>query len=58
MKSPTELQAENFRLRALLVEVRTALIAAGWNDDQLMQRLRAELAPHETASYKSDLSKP
>lgn len=45
MKSPTELQAENFRLRALLVEVRTALIVAGWNDDKLMQRLREEIAP-------------
>lgn len=52
MKSPTELQAENFRLRSLLVEVRTALITAGWNDDQLMQRLRAELAPNEPAPTK------
>ncbi len=52
MKSHTELQAENFRLRALLVEVRTALIAAGWSDDDLLKRLRAEIAPNEPAPTK------
>lgn len=49
MKSQTELEAENFRLRALLVEVRTALITAGWRDDELLRRLRAEISlvsPH------------
>ncbi len=48
MKSPTELQAENHRLRALLVEVRTALIAAGWHEDELLKRLRDEIARKET----------
>ena len=50
MKSRTELEAENFRLRALLVEVRTALLAAGWHDDDLLKRLRQEITPVDVHS--------
>ncbi len=36
--------AENARLRVLLGDVHTALLAAGWQDDALVQQLRAEAA--------------
>lgn len=35
------------RRLALLVEVRVALLAAGWAEDDLLKRLRAEIAPQD-----------
>lgn len=45
MESYDKAKVENARLRGLLVEVRTALLAAGWREDDLLRRLRIEIAP-------------
>jgi hypothetical protein len=37
--------AENARLRVLLDDVHTGMIAAGWGDDQLLARVKKEIAP-------------
>lgn len=50
MKTTTELIAENDRLRALLVEARTAILTSGCGDDKLLARIRQEinpLSPHD-----------
>ncbi len=38
--SATEDQAEIFRLRSLLADIHTALLASGWRDDQLIKRVK------------------
>lgn len=42
--SLTELEAENFRLRAMVAEIYTAMLAAGWHEekDKLLQRVPEE----------------
>lgn len=42
MKSQLELVAENDRLRRLLADVHTALLASGWHDDELIRRVKVE----------------
>ena len=37
-------------LRVILADVHTALIAAGWHDDELIARVRASKMPPPTAS--------
>jgi hypothetical protein len=46
---PTELEAENGRLKSLLAECHSAMIAAGWFEehDDLMKRVR------DVAVYKA-----
>ena len=43
--SNTELECEVLRLRALLAEVYTALLAAGWRDDTLVKRVKEATKP-------------
>ena len=42
MKSQLELVAENDRLRRLMADVHTALLASGWHDDELIRRVKTE----------------
>ena len=56
MISRTELEAEIYRLRALIAEIRTALMAAGWRDDQLLRRLKDATA--NAAAHSLPLAQP
>jgi hypothetical protein len=44
MKFARKLEETAARKHALLIDVRTALITAGWNDDEILRRLRAEIS--------------
>ena len=39
------LTAENRRLRLLLADVHTSLIAAGWHEDSLLREIKVTLRP-------------
>lgn len=52
MKSSDQHKSDADRRLALLVEVRTALLDAGWSEDDLLRRLRAEIAPSDSPTTR------